>query len=177
MKIVVISGSPRKGGNTEIMAETFAKGARKSGHEVIIKKLSILKVAPCTACKYCFTSGGMCFQKDDMAEILEAVDQADMLVFASPIYWFNITGQLKCTIDRMYARGKVGFHHKYVGLLLNSGAPGVYDSAIAQYKATNSYLKWEDKGIITIGGMEDKSSMNSSDKLHEVFEFGKNLNL
>ena len=177
MKIVVISGSPRKGGNTEIMAETFAKGARESGHEVIIKKLSILKVAPCTDCKYCFTSVGMCSQKDDMTEILEAVDQADMLVFASPIYWFNITGQLKCTIDRMYARGKVGFHHKYAGLLLNSGAPGVYDSAIAQYKATNSYLKWEDKGIITIGGMEDKSSMNSSDKLNEVFEFGKNLNL
>ena len=176
MNIVVISGSPRKGGNTEIMAQTFAKGAIESGHEVTIKKLSSLKVAPCTACKYCFTSGGICSQKDDMTEILEAVDQADMLVFASPIYWFDITAQLKCTIDRMYARGKVGFHHKYVGLLLNSGSQGVYDAAIAQYKATNRYLKWEDKGIITISEMEEKGSMNESEKLHEVFEFGKSLN-
>jgi multimeric flavodoxin WrbA len=175
MNIVVISGSPRKGGNTEVMAETFAKGARTSGHEVIIKELSALKVAPCIACTYCFTSGGVCVQKDDMAEILEAVDQADMLLFASPIYWFDITAQLECVIDRMYARGKIGFHHKYVGLLLNSGAEGVYDAAIAQYKATNRYLKWEDKGIITISGMKEKGSMNYSEKLQEVFEFGKNL--
>lgn len=175
MNILVISGSPRKGGNTEIMAETFAKGAIENGHDVAIKKLSTLKVAPCIACKYCLTSGGVCSQKDDMTEILEAVDSADMLVFASPIYWFNISGQLKCTIDRMYARGKVGFHHKYVALLLNSGAPGVYDAAIAQYKATNSYLKWEDKGIITIAGMEDKGSVNDSKKLQEVFEFGKSI--
>lgn len=175
MNIVVISGSPRKSGNTEIMAETFAKGAMENGHEVTIKKLSQLKVWPCTACKYCFTSGGVCSQKDDMTEILEVVDQADMLVFASPIYWFDITAQLKCVIDRMYARGKIGFHHKYVGLLLNSGAPGVYDAAVAQYKATNSYLKWQDKGIIRIAGMEDKGSMNYSDKLKDVFEFGKSL--
>lgn len=175
MNIVVISGSPRKGGNTEIMAETFAKGAKESGHEVTIKTLSTLKVAPCTACGYCFTSGGVCAQKDDMSEILEVIDKADMLVFASPVYWFDISAQLKCAIDRMYARGKIGFHHKYVALLLNSGSPGVYDAAIAQYKATNSYLKWEDKGIITISGMEKKGSMNNSEKLKEVFEFGKNL--
>ncbi|MBW9170936.1 flavodoxin family protein [Clostridium estertheticum] len=175
MNIVVISGSPRKGGNTEIMAETFAKGARESGHEVTIKMLSELKVAPCVACNYCFTSEGVCSQKDDMTGILEVVDKADMLVFASPIYWFDITAQLKCTIDRMYARGKIGFHHKYVGLLLNSGAPAVYDAAIAQYKASNSYLKWEDKGIITIAGMEKKGSMDYAEKLHEVFEFGKSI--
>jgi len=176
MNIVVISGSPRKGGNTEIMVDNFAKGAMESGHEVTIKRLSALKVAPCTACKYCFTSGGICSQKDDMIEILEAIDKADMLVFASPIYWFDITAQLKCVIDRMYARGKVGFHHKYVGLLLNSGAPGVYDAAIAQYNMTNKYLKWEDKGIITIQGMDDKGSMNNSEQLKEVLKFGKSLN-
>ena len=175
MNILVISGSPRKGGNTEIMAETFAKGARESGHELTIKMLSALKVSPCVACNYCFTSKGVCSQKDDMTEILEVLAQADMLVFASPIYWFDITAQLKCVIDRMYAFGKIGFHHKYVGLLLNSGAPGVYDAAIAQYKATNSYLKWEDKGIIAIAGMDQKGSMNSAEKLHEVFEFGRSL--
>lgn len=175
MNILVISGSPRKGGNTEIMAETFAKGAIESGHDVTIKTLSTLKVEPCTACGYCFTSGGVCAQKDDMVEILEALDKADMLVFASPVYWFDISAQLKSAIDRMYARGKVGFHHKYVALLLNSGAPGVYDAAIAQYKATNTYLKWEDNGIITISGMDTKGAMKNSDKLKEVFEFGKSL--
>jgi len=175
MNIVVISGSPRKGGNTEIMAETFAKGAVESGHEVIIKKLSTLKVGPCIDCKYCFTSGGVCTQKDDMSEILEVVDKADMLVFASPIYWFDISGQLKCVLDRMYARIKVGFHNKYAGLLLDSGAPGMYDAAITKYKATNSYLGWKDKGIITISGMEDKGAMNNSEKLHEVFQFGKSI--
>lgn len=175
MNILVISGSPRKGGNTEIMAEAFAKGARESGNSVQIKKMSELKVAPCIDCEYCFSHDGVCSQHDDMAGILEALDKADMVVFASPIYWFDVTAQTKAVIDRFYARAKKGFHPTCAALLLDSGSPDVYSGAIAAYKGMLAYLKWENKGIITISGMASKGSMNSSPKLQSVVDFGRSI--
>ena len=109
MNILVVTGSPRKGGNTEIMADVFAETAKTSGHEVIVRRLSALKVAPCLDCTYCFTHDGVCIQKDDMNDILQDLNQADLLVLASPIYWFDISAQTKCFIDRMYAFGKKDF--------------------------------------------------------------------
>ena len=85
MNILVVTGSPRKGGNTEILADAFAQAAKESGHEVTVRKLSRLKVGPCLACEYCFTHDGVCVQNDDMNEILLDVHKADMLVLASPM--------------------------------------------------------------------------------------------
>lgn len=175
MNILVVSGSPRKGGNTEIMSEAFAKGARESGNTVTVKKLSELTVAPCRDCEYCFSHDGVCSQHDGMTEILEAVDKADMLVFASPVYWSNVSAQIKAVTDRLYARAKKGFHPTCAALLLDSGSPGVYDGAIAAYKGTLAYLKWKDKGIITISGMETKGAMNSSSELQKVVDFGRSI--
>ena len=76
MNILVVTGSPRKGGNTEILADAFAQAAKESGHEVTVRKLSRLKVGPCLACEYCFTHDGVCVQNDDMNEILQDVHKA-----------------------------------------------------------------------------------------------------
>lgn len=175
MNITILNGSPRIGGNTEIMVDTFINGAKESGHKTTKINLAGKKIAGCLGCKYCFSHEGDCVQKDDMEEILKVLDQSDLVVFASPIYWFDITGQLKCVIDRMYARGKVGFNFNKTILLLDSGADKVYEAAIAQYKAMISYLKWEDKGIIAIPYMNEKGSMKNSPKLSEVYELGKSL--
>ena len=175
MNILVISGSPRKGGNTEIMVQAFAQGAGESGHHVVVKEMSGLKVAPCLACEYCFTHDGVCVQKDDMAGILEEVDRADMLVFASPIYWFGMSAQVKAVIDRLYARAKKGFRATKTALLLDSGSPGVFGGAIAQYKDTNAYLKWKEMGIVTISGMKAKGDMKNSPALEQARELGRNL--
>lgn len=175
MNIAILNGSPRKNGNTEIMVDEFTKGAQESGHQVTKINLAGKKIAGCLGCQYCFAHEGECVQKDDMADILSILDQTDLVVFASPVYWFDITGQLKCAIDRLYARGKVGFHFNKTILLLDSAADGVYDAAIAMYKATLAYLHWEDKGIVTISGMSAKGSMKDSPKLKEVYALGKNL--
>ena len=104
-----------------------------------------------------------------------ALSGADMVVFAAPIYWFDISAQLKLAIDRMHAVGGCGFNFSKVALLLNSGAEGVYDAAIAAYKAMNAYLNWEDMGIITIGGMTEKDNMATNPKLADVRVFGESL--
>ena len=175
MRVTIINGSPRPGGNTEIMAREFARGAEEAGNQVELINLAGKKIAGCLGCKYCFSHDGVCVQKDDMPPILEVLDQTDLLVFASPIYWFDITSQMKSFIDRMYARGKIGFHFKKTALLLDSGADHVYDAALAQYKAMCSYLKWTSIGEICIPDMAEKGSMKTADKLKKVYQLGKSV--
>lgn len=175
MKITVLSSSPRKGGNTSIMVNAFKEGAESAGHEVEVIDVASKKIAPCRACKYCYTHGGDCAIKDDMTEVRASLSCADMVVFASPIYWFDISAQLKLAIDRMYAFGGCGFNFSKVAMLLDSGSDGVYDAAIAAYKAMCSYLNWKNLGIITIPGMVEKGDMAHNAKLAEVEEFGSSL--
>nr|WP_288827080.1 flavodoxin family protein [uncultured Clostridium sp.] len=175
LNILVITGSPRKNGNTEIMASAFANAAKEAGHVVTVKKLSTLKVKPCLACTYCFSHDGVCIQNDDMNSILTDLDQADMLVLASPVYWFDVSAQTKCFIDRMYASAKKGFHIKSIAMLLNSVSDGVYDAAKAQLNSICSYLKWENKGVITVSGMNEKGSMLKSEGLDKVRSFANSL--
>ena len=106
---------------------------------------------------------------------MEALKHADAVVFASPIYWFDITAQEKAAIDRMYAFGGIGFPFHKTALLLDSHSEGVYDAAIAQYKATCSYCKWDDLGIVCVSGMTERDSMKTSPKLDEVRALAKRL--
>ena len=169
MKIVVLSGSPRKGANTDTMVEAFAETAREGGNTVEVVRVASKKIAGC------FAHEGTCVQKDDMADVIESLKGADMVVFASPIYWFDITAQEKAAIDRLYAFGATGFPFTKTALLLDSHSEGVYDAAIAMYKSTCAYCKWEDQGIITISGMTERDSMASSPKLEEVRELARKL--
>ena len=175
MNIVVLSASPRKGGNTSIMVDAFREGAESAGNTVEVIDVAAKKIAPCCACKYCFKHGGECAIKDDMTDVRASLAKADMVVFASPVYWFDITAQLKLVIDRMYAFGGCGFNFSKVALLLDSGSDGVYDAAIAAYKAMCGYLKWESMGIVTIPGMAEKGDMASSPKLADVRALGASL--
>lgn len=173
MKIVVLNGSPRKNGNTEIMVKAFAEAASK--HEVVILDIAAMQIGGCLGCRYCYSHSGECIQKDDMAKVSDIVRDADMLVFASPIYWFDITSQLKSVIDRLYAFGSTGFSFNKTALLLDAGADHVFDAAEAQYKAMTSYLKWEDMGIIKIPYMTEKGGMSDSDKLADVIALAESL--
>ena len=175
MKIVVLNGSPRKGGNTEIMAQAFAEAARKNQNEVSILDVASMNICGCLGCKYCWAHKGECVQKDDMGKVFAALADADVVVFASPIYWFDITAQMKTVIDRLYAGGSVGFHFHKTALLLDAGADHVFDAAITQYKAMTSYLKWEDMGIITLPNMETKGSMTTAPNLDAVVKLGESL--
>lgn len=175
MNILIITGSPRRQGNTELMAEEFAKTAAKEGHQVVTKKLSEKKVNPCLACQYCFSHDGVCIQKDDMNELLSELDQADMLILAAPIYWFDISAQMKCFIDRMYAFAKKGFRVKSIAMLLNAGADGVFGAAQTQLNIMANYMNWEVKGFIQIPNVKEKGSILSSAELTKVYELARNL--
>ena len=103
-KVLILSGSPRKGGNSDILCDEFLRGAQDAGHKAEKIRAAEKKVAPCSGCYYCSTHGGACVHKDDMADILQKMIDADVIVLASPVYFYSISAQLKAVIDRTVAR-------------------------------------------------------------------------
>ncbi len=165
MKILVLNGSTRPNGNTAAMVAAFADGARESGHEVNIINVCQKKIAGCLACEYCHTKGnGKCIQNDDMQEVYPILEEAEMIVLASPVYYHSFTGQLQCAVNRIYALDKPK-NLKKAALILSSGSDHVYCGAIYEYQ--NSFLndlKLEDMGIYTAFDKQNKSE----EKLKEL---------
>ena len=172
MKILILNGSPRPNGNTAAMVEAFSEGARSNGHEVVVVNVCQKKIAGCLACEYCHTKGnGKCVQQDDMQEIYPVLDEAEMIVLASPIYYHSFTGQLQCAINRIYALDKPK-NLKKAALIVSSGSDHVYCGAIYEYQNSFlNYLKLEDMGIYSAYGKQNKSP----EKLEDLREFGKKL--
>lgn len=169
MKIAIFNGSPRSE-NTAAMAEAFRRGAEQAGHEVQILHVGRMKINGCLACEYCHTKGeGKCIQKDDFEKLLPAYLESDMIVFASPIYYFGMTAQIEAAIQRVYCIGKPA-KAKKAALLLSSGS-GAYDGAEAQYRSYMGFAGIEDAGIITATGDENKSEA----KLEQIRAFAANL--
>ena len=102
MKIVVLTGSPRHNGNSAILAEQFIKGAQEKGHEVFRFDCAFKHVEPCRACNRCGMNG-VCIYNDDFVKLRPHLISADMVVFATPMYYFGVSTQLKRVIDRFYA--------------------------------------------------------------------------
>ena len=170
MKITVLNGSPRKQ-NTAAMVDAFAGGAKAAGHEVEVIQVGRLKIGGCLGCEYCHGKGeGKCIQKDDMEKVMPAYKDCDMIVFASPIYYFDVTAQLSAAIQRVYAIGKPTKAAK-AALLLSSASPNPFEGAIATYKTMIGYMGLEDAGIITAAGDENGSEA----KLSEIRDFAKAL--
>jgi len=154
MKITVLNGSPRKQ-NTDALVAAFVEGAQEAGHEVEVVKVGSMSIAGCKACEYCHGKGeGTCIQKDDMEKVIPAYQDADAVVFASPIYYFGMTAQMEAAIQRVYCIGKPPKATK-AALLLSSGSAGVYDGAIGQYKSMIGYMGLQDAGIVTAAGAEN----------------------
>ena len=102
--ILILSGSPRKGGNSDLLCDEFLRGAQESGNKVEKIFLRNKKIGYCNACYYCKKSGGKCTIQDDMSEILDKMQAADVIVLASPVYFYSIDAQMKAVIDRSVAR-------------------------------------------------------------------------
>ena len=143
MQILVLNGSPRPHGNTAAMVEAFRKGAEENSHAVIVVNVCQKKIAGCLACEYCHQEGSgherQCVQKDDMQAIYPLLDEAEMIVLASPVYYHGFSGQLQCAINRIYALDKPK-KLKKAALILSSGSDHVYGGAIYEYQ--NSFLNY-----------------------------------
>ena len=101
--VLILEGSPRPNGNSCLLSNEFARGAESAGHHVEKLLVSHKKIGGCLGCNACYRNGGACVQKDDMEEVRAKMLAADVIVLASPIYFYSMTSQMKATIDRAYA--------------------------------------------------------------------------
>ena len=175
MNIVILSGSPRKGGNTELLVEAFAKGAEEKQHHVEIVSVRDYKVNPCLGCNACFKSEDKaCAQKDDMAVVYEKMSKADMLVVASPVYFYGISAQLKAVIDRFHNPIRDSFPIQKMALLLVGAAslPELFDAILTEYKLCLNFFKLEDAGHVLVRKVNNKGDIKNTDALNEAYTLG-----
>ena len=124
MRVLILNGSPRPKGNTKQLIQAFCEGLETAGHEYGVYDVCKMNIHGCLACEYCHTKGnGQCVQKDDMQYVYHELQEAEMLVIASPIYYHGLSGQLKCVIDRKDPNASVdaGYGHA-IALIMSNAA-------------------------------------------------------
>ena len=171
MKIVVLNGSPNVNGNTSAMADAFAKGAKEAGHDVSVISVGTMQINGCRSCGWCRGAGsGKCVQQDDMQKVYPQIADAEMFVFASPIYYFTMSAQLLAAVQRFYVWGKHPTMKK-CAMLLSSYSPNVYDGALGQYRGMLRWFGAADCGVVT----SDNTTNKTPAKLEECYALGKGL--
>ena len=176
MKILVLTGSPRKNGNSNTLADNFIKGAEESGHTVVRFDSAFKKVHPCMACNHCEMNGN-CVYKDDFEFVKENIIDADMVVFATPMYYFGISAQLKAVIDRFYSiNGKIHTPKKSALFMTYADTRAIEAEPIKKhYETLLNYLGWTNVGEIIAEGVWQAGSINSTKYPKMAYELGKKL--
>lgn len=175
--IVVLVGSMRKGGNTDLLAQAFSEGASKK-NAVEIVSVADYKIHPCIGCNSCFTrEGNKCFQNDDMSVIYDKLKTADMVVIASPVYFYGISAQLKAIVDRLHTPMRNDFQIKKLALILVGAAtlPELFDAIKLQYQLVLNFFRLENAGMVLVKGAKDKGDVCNSDGLMEAYKLGLSI--
>lgn len=177
MKIILLQGSPNKNGSTNILAENFIKGAKEAGHQVTRYDVAQMNIKPCTGCVACGYEGP-CVQKDDNEKIRAAVLSADMIVFATPLYYYGMSAQLKIVIDRFCAyNSSINRKHMKSALLTvawNSD-DWTFEALESHYHTLVRYLDFEDCGMVLGYGCGNLAMTKRSKYPETAYRLGRNL--
>lgn len=179
MKIFVIQGSPHKEGSSNILAKQFQAGAEKAGHEVSVFDAAHAKITPCIACEYCHAKGGgVCCQQDDMEALKQMILSSDMLVLATPLYFFNMSAQMKLAVDRLYAfLGEMSRRVKQMTLIVaaNNPNPHIMDCVVTNYLSIVNFLGVKNAGMILGAGCGTPEITRQTKYPQMAYEFGASL--
>ena len=175
--IVVISTTLRKGGNSHLLAEAFAKGAIEAGNSVEIVSLREKNIAFCRGCFAC-QKLGKCVIKDDANDIADKICAADVVVWATPIYYYEMTGQMKTMIDRANSLYSRDYRFREVYLL----SCAADDAPETDAGAAKGVQGWGDcferatfTGKLFVGGVNDVGDIAESEGLKKAYEMGKKI--
>lgn len=178
-KIIVLNGSPRPKGNTSALVEEFSRGARESGCEITIFNLDKMNIH---GCKGCFGGGrnfdSPCVQKDDMDKIYPAYRAADVVVLATPLYYWHFSGQIRTAFDRLFAVAECDPNYrnpKKESVLLMAAEGYGFDDALKYYKNLMKHLGWTERGHVLAGGVMKIGDIKGHKELNKAYELGKSL--
>ena len=175
--VLILSGSPRKGGNSDILCDEFARGAQEAGNAVEKIRVAAKKVAPCSGCYYCRSHGGECAHKDDMAEILQKMIDADVIVLASPVYFYSISAQLKAVIDRTVARWlEVRDKDFYYIVTMADEELESADTTLACFRGYADCVEGAaEKGVLIGNGVYEPGTVKATAAMERAYQMGKNV--
>lgn len=177
-KVLILSTSLRGGSNSDILARECERGAKEAGHEVEYISLKGKEIKYCIGCLSCQTKGS-CVLQDDVAEIMAKVKDAEVIVYATPIYYYEMAGQMKTLLDRLNPLYSSDYAFRDIYMIATAAEEE--DSAFE--KAYNGLLGWVDcfekaelKGIVTGGGIVDPDDAgNHKDTMQKAYHLGKGL--
>ena len=176
-KVVVISTSLRAGSNSQVLAEQFAAGAKAAGNDVDFITLRGKEIKFCIGCLACQKTGA-CVFKDDVPAIMEQVLNVDVVCWATPIYYYEMSGQMKTLIDRMNAMYPKDYKFRDIYLL----ATATEDEEYVPQRAIEGLTGWIDcypksrlAGTLFCGGVPMPHSIDGNTKLQEAYELGKKV--
>lgn len=179
--ILIFMASPRSRGNTNALCNRFAEGAREAGHNVTQINFSNIKLSPCLGCDYCGSHNGKCCQPDDMNAILDIFNSCDVIVLASPLYYYTINAQLKIFIDRLYAAGlhnNFKYDKKESVLIMTCGesSDDIFDQPVGYYHLLLSKMfPWKNRGEILASGFSKNPSIADRSELYDAYELGRTI--
>lgn len=178
-QIIVLNGSPRKNGNTSALIKAFADGAQSVGNHVTSFHLDAMDIR---GCKGCFGGGKdaahPCVQRDDMEKIYPAYREADVVVMASPLYFWNLSGQLRTAFDRLFAvsEGNPNYAAPKKDCVLLMAAEGdEFEDCITYYDHLMQHLGWTDLGKVLCGGVNNIGDINGRKELEDAFALGASI--
>lgn len=176
-KVLVISGSPRKGGNSDLLCDEFVRGTLEKGNKVEKIRVADRKVAPCLACYHCRKNEGKCVIADDMGEILQKMIEADVIVLASPVYFYSINAQLKAVIDRTVARWlEVKDKEFYYIMTAADNTKSSMETTLACLRGYADCVEGaKEMGVIYGIGVYEKGEVAKTSAYAQAYEMGKSV--
>ena len=182
-KITILHGSPRRNGNSAVLAEQLAEGVRNKGGEVRFFHLHELDIQPCTGCESCQGDPGSgCVIDDGMQKIYDSIKGSDAVVFAGPVYWFSVSAQTKTAVDRLYAVGGVEANvlgGKAFGIALTYADVDPFVSgaanAVRMFQDMAGYLGVTISGVVHGSAYEPGEIRSNAALMEEALELGKKM--
>lgn len=177
MKITVLFGSPNRHGSTSILVENFVRGATEAGHECEVLDVCHMNIHPCRGCVACGYEGP-CVQKDDVEQIRAKLVASEMVVFATPLYYYGMSAQLKIVVDRFCAyNSSLNSKHLKSALLTVAwnADDWTFEALEAHYKTLVRYINFEDKGMILGYGCGSPAMTQRSRYPEEAYKLGRGL--
>ncbi len=177
-KALILSGSPRKGGNSDLLCDVFLKGAEEAGHKVEKIFLRDKKISYCTGCGLCVSNAHTgCSQNDDMTEILDKMLEADTIIMATPVYFYTMDAQMKTLIDRCCAKyTKITNKEFYFIAAAADGDKSSLEATFDGFKAFLSCLTGaKEKGRIYAAGVWAAGEVENTELIKEAYEMGKSI--
>lgn len=174
--ILIISSSPRKTGNSQMLCEQFKAGAEFTGHKLNLIQLVEKKIGFCRACDVCMQNDGICILKDDMYEILEQFKKADVLVLATPVYFYGVSAQMKTFIDRTYPIWQnLGYKEVYYIISAGLGEDIINRSLGDLDGFVEHFQRYEIRGRIYATNVMEAGIVRSLPVLQEAYQMGKSV--